>query len=217
MLWTGAILYRILERVIPSPGVRAAATLWIVGTEGILWEVGNYMVDLYGLPLLLEAAVLAIPDEENEKNLLDELPRFGLLLGVAVALKLTNLVFAFAIGAVFLANLFLKSRRHAPRKLAVPFALGALAFLLPAAPHMLYLLVDDGEPPLSALQRDLPFALLPRDQHPGRPLRPSVDPGGRRVAGRVGPPSRAAERAGADVGTARLWPVSGHSWSFSRP
>ncbi len=146
MLWTGAVLYRILERVIPSPGVRAAATLWIVGTEGILWEVGNYMVDLYGLPLLLEAAVLAIPDEENEKNLLDELPRFGLLLGVAVALKLTNLVFAFAIGAVFLANLFLKSRRHAPRKLAVPFALGALAFLLPAAPHMLYLLWTTGSP-----------------------------------------------------------------------
>jgi hypothetical protein len=145
-LWTGAILYRILERVIRSRGVRAAATLWILCTEGILWEIGNYMVDLYGLPLLLEAALLVIPDEENEKNLLDEFPRLGLLLGAAVAFKLTNLVFAMAIGAVFLANLFLKTRRHDPKKFALTFALGSVAFLLPAAPHMLYLSWTTGSP-----------------------------------------------------------------------
>jgi hypothetical protein len=145
-LWTGAILYRILEPVIRSRGVRAVATLWIVCTEGILWEVGNYMVDLYGLPLLLEAALLAIPDEENEKDLLDELPRLGLLLGVAIALKLTNLVFATAIGAVFLANLFLRTRRHDPKKLALTFALATVVFLLPAAPHMLYLSWTTGSP-----------------------------------------------------------------------
>ena len=145
-LWTGAILYRILEPAIRSRGVRAVATLWIVCTEGIIWEVGNYMVDLYGLPLLLEAALLALPDEEHEKDLLDELPRLGLLLGVAVAFKLTNLVFAIAIGAVFLANLFLKTRRHDPKKFALSFALGAVVFLLPVAPHMLYLWWTTGSP-----------------------------------------------------------------------
>lgn len=145
-LWTGAILYRILESAIRSRGVRAVATLWIICTEGILWEVGNYMVDLYSLPLLLEAALLALPDEAHEKNLLDELPRLGLLLGVAVAFKLTNLVFAIAIGAVFLANLFLKTRRHDPKKFALTFALGAVVFLLPAAPHMLYLTWTTGSP-----------------------------------------------------------------------
>lgn len=145
-LWTGAILYRILEPVLRSRGVRVAATLWIVCTEGILWEIGNYMVDLYGLPLLLEAALLAIPDQENDKSLLDELPRVGLLLGVAVAFKLTNLVFAVAIGAVFLANLFLGTRRHDPKKFALTFALAAVVFLLPAAPHMLYLWWTTGSP-----------------------------------------------------------------------
>ncbi|MFI5180600.1 MAG: hypothetical protein ACHQPI_04350 [Thermoanaerobaculia bacterium] len=145
-LWTGAILYRILEPVISSRSVRAVTTLWIVATEGILWEVGNYMVDLYSLPLLLEAALIAIPDEDQEKNLLDKLPHLGLLLGASVALKLTNLVFVAAIGAVYLANLFLRTRRHDPKKFAFTLVLGAVLFLLPAAPHMLYLTWTTGSP-----------------------------------------------------------------------
>lgn len=145
-LWTGAILFRILEPVIRPRDVRAVATLWIVCTEGILWEVGNYMVDLYALPLLLEAALLALPDEENRKDLLEELPHLGLLLGVAVAFKLTNLVFAISIGAVFLVNLFLGTRRPEAKNVALTFAVGAVLFLLPAAPHMLYLSWTTGSP-----------------------------------------------------------------------
>ena len=146
LIWTGALLFRILERAIASPVGRALATLWIVGAEGVLWEVGNYMADLYGLPLLLEAAVLAIGDAESTEDPREGLPLVGLLLGSAVAFKLTNLVFAVPIGIVFLVRLFVVRAPGRSRRLPLALALGAVAFLLPMAPHMLYLWRTTGSP-----------------------------------------------------------------------
>jgi hypothetical protein len=146
-VWTGAILFRALERAIDSRVVCALAALWIVCSEGILWEVGNYMVDLYGLPLLLEAALLVLPGEEEPRDSLEELPLIGLLLGSAVAFKLTNLVFAAAIGVVFLGRLFVvPSPRRDPRRAALSWVLAAVAFLLPLAPHTLLLWWTTGSP-----------------------------------------------------------------------
>jgi hypothetical protein len=148
LVWTGAILYQLLEKAIRSPVLRALATLWIVGSEGLLWEVGNYMVDLFGLPLLLEAAVLSLPGgEERAEDPRAELPLVGLLLGSAVAFKLTNLVFAAAIGVVLLFRIrSLAAARRKPRRLAVALGLGAAAFLLPNVPHTLYLWQTTGSP-----------------------------------------------------------------------
>ncbi len=147
LLWTAAILFRVLEPAIASRFVRALAVLWIVCSEGILWEVGNYMVDLFGLPLLLEAAVLVVPREEEERDPLDDLPLVGLLLGSAVAFKLTNLVFAAAIGVVAVGRLLLvPSGRRETRKRARAWALAAVAFLLPMASHTLLLWWTTGNP-----------------------------------------------------------------------
>lgn len=146
-VWTGAILFRVLERAIDSRVVCALAALWIVCSEGILWEVGNYMVDLYGLPLLLEAALLVLPCEEEPRDSLEDLPLIGLLLGSAVAFKLTNLVFAGAIGVVFLGRLFVvPSPRRDPRRAALSWVLATVAFLLPIAPHTLLLWWTTGNP-----------------------------------------------------------------------
>jgi hypothetical protein len=147
LVWTGAILFRVLERAIDSRVVCALATLWIVCSEGILWEVGNYMVDLFALPLLLEAALLALPGEEEPRDPLEELPLIGLLLGSAVAFKLTNLVFAAAIGVVFLGRLLVgPSPRRDPRRAALSWVMAAVAFLLPMAPHTLLLWWTTGSP-----------------------------------------------------------------------
>lgn len=153
LVWTGAVLFRILERAIDSRVACALAALWIVCSEGILWEVGNYMVDLFGLPLLLEAALLVLPGElEHEgegetRRLLDDLPLIGLLLGSAVAFKLTNLVFAAAIGIVFLGRLLAgPSARRNPGRTALSWVLAALAFFLPMAPHTLLLWWTTGSP-----------------------------------------------------------------------
>jgi hypothetical protein len=146
-VWTGAILFRVLERAIDSRVVCALAALWIVCSEGILWEVGSYMVDLYGLPLLLEAALLVLPCEEKDRDPLDDLPLIGVLLGSAMAFKLTNLVFAAAIGVVFLSRLFVvPSPRRNPRRAALSWVLAAVAFLLPMAPHTLLLWWTTGSP-----------------------------------------------------------------------
>jgi hypothetical protein len=147
LVWTGAILFRVLERAIGPRVVCALAALWIVCSEGILWEVGNYMVDLFGLPLLLEAALLVLPGDEEARDLLEDLPLIGLLLGSAVAFKLTNLVFAAAIGVVFLGRLFVvPSPRRDPRRAALSWALAAVAFFLPMAPHTLLLWWTTGSP-----------------------------------------------------------------------
>jgi hypothetical protein len=147
LIWTGAILFRVLTPAIASPRIRALTILWIVGSEGILWEVGNYMVDLYGLPLLLEATVLALPQDDHSRDPLKEVPLLGLLLGSAVAFKLTNFVFAAAIGVVFLGRVFGDRAIRASRKrLALGLALAALAFLLPNAAHTFYLLKTTGSP-----------------------------------------------------------------------
>jgi hypothetical protein len=147
LVWTGAILFRALERAIASPVLRALASLWIVCSEGILWENGNYMVDLFGLPLLLEAAVLVLPGEEDARDPLDDLPLVGVLLGSAVAFKLTNVVFAAAIGVAFIARLFAgPAPRRDPRRAALSWLAAAVAFLLPIAPHTLLLWWTTGSP-----------------------------------------------------------------------
>ncbi len=147
IVWTAALVFRVLERAIDSRIVCALAALWIVCSEGILWEVGNYMVDLYALPLLLEAALLALPEEGEARDPLDDLPLVGVLLGSAVAFKLTNLAFAAAIGLVFAGRLlFASAPRRNPRRAALSWLLAAVAFLLPLAPHTLFLWWTTGSP-----------------------------------------------------------------------
>ena len=147
LVWTGAILFRVLERAIASPVLRALASLWIVCSEGILWENGNYMVDLFGLPLLLEAAVLVLPGEEDARDPLDDLPLVAVLLGSAVAFKLTNIVFAAAIGIVLVGRLLLVAApRRGPRRAALTWLGAAIAFFLPLIPHTLLLWWTTGSP-----------------------------------------------------------------------
>jgi hypothetical protein len=147
LLWTGAILFRALSRVIGSTRLRAAAVLWILATEGILWEVGSYMADFWGLPLLLEALFLVLPEEDDRHDPLEDLPLLALFLGTSVAFKLTNLVFVVAIGAVWLWRLAVArpAGRTVTRSLA-RILLGPALFILPMAPHTLYLWWTTGSP-----------------------------------------------------------------------
>lgn len=133
LVWTGAVIFRGFERRIPSERLRALATLLVLAAEGVLWEVGNYMVDLYPLPLLLEAALLAAPEDGDARDAGADLPLVSLLLGAAVAFKLTNLVFAVPIGLTFLARLV---RRPVG---AARFLAAAVLFAAPMSAHTLYL------------------------------------------------------------------------------
>lgn len=144
LVWTGEVLWRLLAPVLKGERTRAAAVLSTVATEGTLWEVSGYMVDLLPLPILLEALALATSPPPEPGRLSRRSAVLGLLLGTAVALKLTNLVFAVPLALVALLrwNGGLRSVRPA----AAALGAGALAFALPVAPHALVLLARHGSP-----------------------------------------------------------------------
>jgi hypothetical protein len=100
------------------------------------------MVDLLPLPLLLEATRLALGHRESATKARDLLFS-ALLLGACVALKLTNaaavlpVLFIFAARALFPRPDF-KTLRLVP--------LAAALFLLPLAPHAVYIYRETGSP-----------------------------------------------------------------------
>lgn len=148
LIWAGQVLWRLLATFVRDERLRAAAVLVAVTGEGLLWEVSGYMVDLLALPLLLEATALATAEAaETPRSALRRTTLLGLLLGTAVALKLTHLVFAAPIGLVALARwLGPRAARPAAREAAAALAAGAAAFVLPVAPHAVHVFVETGNP-----------------------------------------------------------------------
>ena len=147
LVWCGQILWRLLTPSVKDERARAAAVLLAVTAEGMLWEVSGYMVDLFSLPVLLEATRIATADVLPLRPLHRRTAALGVLLGTAVALKLTNLVFVLPIGLVALVR-WLGPRTQRPRALAIlgAAATGAVAIALPVAPHALLLLAKTGSP-----------------------------------------------------------------------
>ncbi len=144
LVWTGEVLWRLLAPVLKGDRVRAAAVLAVIATEGTLWEVSGYMVDLLPLPILLEALALALSTPPETGKLPRRSAVLGLLLGTAVALKLTNLVFALPVGLVAL--LRWRSGFRSFRPAIAALGAGAVAFVLPVAPHALVLTLRHGSP-----------------------------------------------------------------------
>ncbi len=147
LVWTGEILWRLLAPSVTDERVRAVAVLLAVTAEGMLWEVSGYMVDLLSLPVLLEATRLATVDGLPLRPLHRRTATLGLVLGLAVALKLTNLVFVLPIGLVALVR-WLGPRPGRPGAAAIlgASAAGLVAIALPVAPHALLLLAKTGSP-----------------------------------------------------------------------
>jgi hypothetical protein len=147
LVWSAEILWRLLAPSVKDERVRALSVLLAVSAEGMLWEVSGYMVDLLSLPVLLEATRLATVDVLPLRPLHRRTTALGVLLGLAVALKLTNLVFVLPIGLVALVR-WLGPRTERPRALAIlgAAAAGAVAIALPVAPHALLLLAKTGSP-----------------------------------------------------------------------
>lgn len=142
LLWAGTVLYRLLRPAVGRPAWRSLAVLLLLLAEHLLFEVNTYMVDLLALPLLLEAMLLALGYRESESKARDLLFA-ALLLGVALALKLTNVTAALPIAAVFAARALFPR----PDRLALKLApLAAALVLLPLAPHVVYIYGETGSP-----------------------------------------------------------------------
>ncbi|HEU4597865.1 MAG TPA: hypothetical protein VFS10_22245, partial [Pyrinomonadaceae bacterium] len=141
LVWTAMLLERLLRAFVKSDRARCLCVLVLVLTEHLLFEVNNYMVDLLALPLLLEAARLALETEGGERGRRDFV-RAGLYLGAALAFKLTNLAFAAPVVLLFAYRL-LKREARFDLKAAV---YGLACVLLPLAPYSVYIFWQTGNP-----------------------------------------------------------------------
>ena len=144
MLWTGGIIDRILRSHLPNPWRRSVGVLLILLAEHLLFEINNYMIELLALPLLLEATWLALRNSTAQKPA-QHLARIAFLLGLSVALKLTNLVICLPL-VLLCAYDFLVRHRPLPKELlkGAVFSLGA--FAAPLLPFCLYIRAQTGSP-----------------------------------------------------------------------
>jgi len=141
MIWAARITDKLLRPLLQSVWLRATAVLLAVMAEHLLFEINNYMADLLALPLLLEATYLALHHTES-RNRRRNLLCIALLLGMAVAFKLTNA--AVALPLVFLCayrELAVASTSYLQKakQVALTTVLSAIAFIVPLVPFSLFL------------------------------------------------------------------------------
>jgi len=149
LIWTGAILNRLLRDYVRSPWLRSLSVLFVLCTEQILFQINNYMVDLLALPLLLEATILAIARRKSELDT-KRTAMLALLLGVATAFKLANLFIAVPLVLVYVFELVGRddANKQAPRILATlkSAPVAAILFIAPFAPFMILIFKLTGNP-----------------------------------------------------------------------
>src|SRR4051812_36531418 len=149
MAWTASLAFNAFKNHIPRLHFRLLAAAYVISTEFILYLLSTYQVDLLALPLLLEASLLAINYEhKTRKNY--ALIHIGLFLGIALAFKLSNLAFILPIGLLALYQAYW----HGNSKTLLSGVLPALAVLIfPAAPYLLYMWHETGNPTFPFLNR----------------------------------------------------------------
>ncbi len=154
MIWVARIVEKLLRPFIRNSWLRAAGILIAVSAEHLLFEINNYMADLLALPLILEATYLAVFSDigGTRKTRLEarNLVCIALLLGMSVALKLTNAGIALPI-VLLCAYRALQPRfgdigAGSLKQLSLTTLLAAVAFIAPLLPFTLYLYRDTGSP-----------------------------------------------------------------------
>ena len=137
LVWTGRILDRWLTRRIPNRWFRSLSVLAILCTEQLLFEIDTYMIDLLSLPLLLEAARLAVRDQPDDTHAIP-LIRIAFLLGVAIAFKIINIIALPIAGLAALRFIRESGGTHQPGRVARICLVALAALLLPLLPFAVY-------------------------------------------------------------------------------
>jgi len=147
LIWTAGILDRFLTAVSLSTRKKIIALVFIVLCENALFLLDTYMVDLIGLPLLLEVTWILF-DFENISAKRYYVYYCMLLLGIAFALKLTNIAFVIPL-MVWMVITLIHYRRLLD--LSVPGLIGTavllgLVFLAPILPFSLFMYLQTANP-----------------------------------------------------------------------
>jgi hypothetical protein len=141
MLWIAFVVDKFLYELISSALKRYFFIILIISCEYMFIEMTIYMVDLLGVPLLLEALWITKKfDGINNKNYY--ICYISLILGLSVALKLTNLAFVIPL----LIFLIIQAIRSNVRLKPSCMALVPIAFLFPILPYSTYMYLQTGNP-----------------------------------------------------------------------
>jgi hypothetical protein len=149
LVWTATIINRILRDWITTAWVRSLATLGVVATEQLLFQINNYMVDLLALPLLLEATRIALKTTSGQR-LVRQTILLALLLGTAATFKLANLIYAVPIILIYLFNVLAAAERSNRFgyvwSLAKIAPIASIVFALPLLPFTILIYRLTGNP-----------------------------------------------------------------------
>ncbi|HKV37762.1 MAG TPA: hypothetical protein VJX67_01010 [Blastocatellia bacterium] len=132
MLWTGLALKSLLADWLGKDWQCSLAILLILLVENVLFLMDTYMVDLVAVPLLVEATVLTLKLRQT-RDAGRACLYISILAGLAVAVKMVNLVFVAPI-LLAAAYMLLVDRR---RPALVWLGLSLAALLLPSVPFAL--------------------------------------------------------------------------------
>jgi len=145
LIWSAQIIDRILREFIAQSWWRAGCVLLIMLAEQLLFEINTYMVDLIALPLMLEATRLAlrVDDAETPSRVYIH---SAILIGIAIALKLTNIVAAVPLLIVLAYKSVAGKRRLDWLQLATTSTMTAVALIAPVLPFCVYLWRLTGNP-----------------------------------------------------------------------
>jgi hypothetical protein len=142
VLWTASIAERFLRDAVRNTYLRHLAAVVIVSTELILFLQSIYLVDLLALPLLAEAAWLAVSFKTLRRKSYS-LVHIGLFLGISLAFKISNLPFIVPIAALAFYQAYIYRRELSfTKSLAAMIA----ALLTPVAPFLVYMFLETGNP-----------------------------------------------------------------------
>lgn len=144
LLWLGVIVNKFLEGVIRNKVLRCLAILLVLLSEHILFQVNTYMVDLLALPLLAQACWLTFTYRDSTNKPRD-LILVSLLLGGALALKLSNVTAVVPIASWLVVQVFAGPNRFSRTNLSIAL-LSGFVFFLPMLPHAIYIYRDTGSP-----------------------------------------------------------------------
>lgn len=138
LVWAARITDKLLRPIFQNAWLRATGVLLAVMAEHLLFEINNYMADLLALPLMLEATYLALHHAEF-KNRRRNLVCIALLLGMAVAFKLTNAGVAVPIVLLCAYRELRGQYRQTIKQTGLTTVYCAIAFILPLVPFSVYL------------------------------------------------------------------------------
>jgi hypothetical protein len=141
LLWTATIVEKFLRETVKKQGKRYLFVFLILSCEYVLFEINSYMVDLLGVPLLLEATWI-IANFKNVRNKDYYLLYISLLFGLALALKLTNLVYIIPLVLWTAVQI-----RQTPIGVSFKTVVFCVAlFFFPILPYSLPMYIETGNP-----------------------------------------------------------------------